>query len=449
MSHTHPVYLYAICHIDLWLTQRTQAEQAWFNQQKPNIGQPLCHYDQQGQLDFVVIPIQQTDLPWCLGGLALTLPEREYTLITDIPESMYALALGWSLGAYQYTAYKTPSRQPATLTCEQIDRDRLTQEIAAVTRVRDLVNTPANALMPQQLADITRTIAQQYAAHCIVLEGDELLKHNYPTIHLVGRASIHQPCLIDLRWGNPKHPHITLVGKGVCFDSGGLDLKPASGMRLMKKDMGGAAHALALAEWIMAAQLPIALRLLIPAVENAVSGDSFRPGDVVISRAGLGIEIDNTDAEGRLILCDALTEAASESPDLIIDFATLTGAARVALGTELPALFSNNMQLSCDLMAQAERVDDPLWPMPLHKPYQRYLKSSITDLANASSQPYAGAITAALFLQAFIPEQQNWLHLDLMAWNISAQAGRPEGGEAMGLRALFSLLSHRYAHQND
>jgi leucyl aminopeptidase len=270
------------------------------------------------------------------------------------------------------------------------------------------------------------------------------LSKNYPAIHAVGRAASHAPRLIDLRWGKKHHPKLTLVGKGVCFDSGGLDLKPASGMRLMKKDMGGAAHAIGLSNMIMRAGLPVRLRMLVPAVENAVAGNAYRPGDVLSSRKGLSIEIDNTDAEGRVVLCDALTEAVSESPDLVIDFATLTGAARVALGTDLPAMFCNHDEVADSIAASARRVLDPVWRLPLHRPYRELIDSQIADILN-SGGPYGGAITAALFLQDFVPDSTPWVHFDLMAWNLRSRAGRPEGGEAMALRALLDYLRNRYA----
>ncbi len=318
------------------------------------------------------------------------------------------------------------------------------QQVAGLYQVRDLVNTPAEDMNPEHLAAAVRDTARAFGARVREIAGDALLARNFPAIHAVGRAASHAPRLIDLRWGRSTHPKITLVGKGVCFDSGGLDLKTASGMRLMKKDMGGAAHALGLAHMIMRARLPVRLRLLIPAVENAVAGNAYRPGDVLASRKGLSIEIDNTDAEGRVILCDALTEAAAESPELIIDFATLTGAARVALGTDLPAMFCNRDEVAQCLADSASAVRDPVWRLPLHRPYRELIDSRIADIANSASGPYAGAITAALFLEDFVSADTPWIHFDLMAWNIRSRPGRPEGGEAMGLRAVFDYLHKRY-----
>ena len=320
---------------------------------------------------------------------------------------------------------------------------RVRGQVAGIYRVRDLVNTPAEDMMPEHLSDAVKTMAGEFNAKVAEIVGDALLKKNFPAIHAVGRAASHAPRLIDLRWGKSNHPKLTLVGKGVCFDSGGLDLKPASGMRLMKKDMGGAAHAIGLAHMIMSAGLPVRLRMLVPAVENAVSGNAYRPGDVVTSRKGLSIEIDNTDAEGRVILCDALTEAAAETPDLVIDFATLTGAARVALGTDLPAMFCNHDQVAQGLADSAASVHDPVWRLPLYRPYRELIDSPIADIVN-SGGPYGGAITAALFLQDFVPAATPWVHFDLMAWNLRSRPGRPEGGEAMGLRAILDYLRVRY-----
>ncbi|MCC7219649.1 MAG: leucyl aminopeptidase family protein, partial [Candidatus Contendobacter sp.] len=299
-------------------------------------------------------------------------------------------------------------------------------------------------LMPEHLAETMQGLAQEFNATLEQTVGDELLSHNFPLIHAVGRASIHPPRLLDLRWGDPNHPSLTLVGKGVCFDSGGLDLKPSGAMRLMKKDMGGAATALGLARLIMSAGLPVRLRVLIAAVDNAVAGNAFRPGDVIRSRQGLTVEIHNTDAEGRLVLGDALTAAGSEQPDFMINFATLTGAARTALGTALPALFCNDEPLAAGLLAAAEREQDPVWRLPLHQPYRELLDSKIADIANAADSPYAGAISAALFLKEFVPEGLPWAHFDLMAWNLKSRPGRPEGGEAMAMRAVFSWLEQRY-----
>ena len=289
-----------------------------------------------------------------------------------------------------------------------------------------------------------RKLAREFRARCSVIVGDDLLKKNYPMVHAVGRASDRAPRLIDIVWGNPRHPKVTLVGKGVCFDSGGLDLKPASGMKLMKKDMGGAANALGLARMIMSAKLPVRLRVLVPAVENSVSGDAFRPLDVLDSRAGITVEIGNTDAEGRLILGDALYEAASEDPELLLDFATLTGAARVALGPELPAMFSNDDTLACDLSKYGEAAGDPVWRLPIWKPYRRTMDSKVADINNIGEMAQGGAIIAALFLYEFVKDTVPWAHFDIMAWNMSSRPGRPAGGEAMAIRAAFGTIAARF-----
>ena len=318
------------------------------------------------------------------------------------------------------------------------------REISAITLVRDLINTSAQDMMPEHLGETIELLAKTFDAEVTQIIGDELLAQNYPTIHAVGRASEHAPRLIDLRWGDESHPKITLVGKGVCFDSGGLDVKSADGMRNMKKDMGGAAHAMGLAQLIMAHQLPVRLRLLIPAVENAIAHNAYRPGDVIKTRKGLTVEIHNTDAEGRLVLCDALAEADTESPDLLIDFATLTGTCRVALGTELSGLFSNRKEVAAGLCRAGEIIGDPVWTLPLHAPYKAFLKSELADLVNSPSSPMGGAIVAALYLQSFISDDTPWCHFDIMAWNTRALPGRPVGGEAMGLRAAFEYLAAKY-----
>ena len=353
-----------------------------------------------------------------------------------------ALHLGWALGSYRFTRYRDAARAPARLAAE-VDAD-IAAQIAACVRVRDLINTPTEHMGPDELEAVVREIAQAQGADLDVLVGDDLLAHNFPAIHAVGRASHRAPRLIVLHWGAKDAPHLALVGKGVCFDTGGLDIKAAAGMRNMKKDMGGAAHAIALAELIMARKLPVRLTLLVPAVENAIGPNAYRPGEVVATRKGLSVEIDNTDAEGRVVLCDALTYAVEQKPALLLDFATLTGAARVALGPDLPALFANDDALADDWLAAGTRSFDPLWRMPLHRPYLRYLNSGIADLANGSSTPMAGCITAALYLDKFVPAEQPWAHLDVYSWNDSDRPGRPAGGEAQALRACYTMLKARH-----
>jgi leucyl aminopeptidase len=398
-----------------------------------------------GTLTRVIVGITSPNDPWACGGLPTTLPAGSYHIDTDWSVAvMERLALGWGLGAYKFSRYKENKQPSVRLVLDPTwNVLQICQLLQAITLIRDLINTPAEDMMPEQLAEAVLALGRESGAQVEQVVGDALLTQNYPLIHAVGRASTHPPRLLELCWGDERHPKVTLVGKGVCFDSGGLDLKNTSGMRLMKKDMGGAAHALGLARLLMSAGLPVRLRVLVAAVENAVAGNALRPGDVIKSRKGLTVEIHNTDAEGRLILGDALTEAAAENPAVMIDFATLTGAARVALGPEVPALFCNNEELAAGLLAAAEEDKDPLWRMPLHQPYREMLDSKIADIANASDSTFAGAVTAALFLQEFVPENIPWAHIDLMAWNTRARPGRPEGGEAMGLQAVYRYLQGR------
>ncbi|WP_341633630.1 leucyl aminopeptidase family protein [Sphingomonas agri] len=387
--------------------------------------------------------------PWCLASLAEKLPQGTYKLAQGEPGEA---ALGWLLGQHAFDEYRSkneePERGPRILLSKDAARiDGLVREAGATALVRDLVNRPAGDLGPAELEEAVRETANELGARVQVTGGKDLAE-GYPLIAAVGAGAAERraPRLIELEWGKPGDPYVAIVGKGVCFDSGGLDLKPASGMRLMKKDMGGAAHALALARLIIAERLPVRIRLLIPAVENAVSGSAYRPGDVIRSRKGLFVEIDNTDAEGRLILADALARAAEDHPELIIDFATLTGAARVALGPDLPAFFSTSEELAAEAAAAAGRSDDPIWRMPLWDPYDEMLKSDIADLANAANSPMAGSIIAALFLKRFVPDQIQWAHFDTYAWRDAAKPGRPKGGEALGLRAMFAFMKARYLH---
>ena len=385
---------------------------------------------------------------WTLASLPANLPEGHYHLHCDWPDDdQHHAAIGWGLGAYQFSAYKKPKRQPARLQLPAVcDAAEIERQVAAVYLARDLINMPAADLMPAELTQAVKDLGDKHAAEVEVITGEALLERNFPAIHAVGRASEHAPRLADLRWGDPSHPKVTLVGKGVCFDSGGLDLKPSKGMRLMKKDMGGAAHAIAVADLIMGAGLPVRLRLLIPAVENAVAGNAYRPGDVLQTRAGLTVEIDNTDAEGRVILCDTLAEACSETPQVLIDFATLTGAARVAVGTELPAMFCNDDDMAQQLRAVSVTQTDEVWQLPLHAEYRDMIDSKVADMVNSAPSPYGGAITAALFLQAFVAESVSWAHFDVMAWNLRARPGRPAGGEAMGVRAVYCYLAGRFGN---
>ncbi|MGZ2410979.1 leucyl aminopeptidase [Sphingomonas sp. F9_3S_D5_B_2] len=385
--------------------------------------------------------------PWCLAALAQELPEGTYRLLSGEPGKA---GLGWLLAEHRLDTFRSASDEPErgarVLLSGDAARIEETVRLAEATAlVRDLVNTPAGDLGPAELEQAVREQATALGAQVRVTSGDELTS-GYPLIAAVGRAATadRAPRLIELEWGKPEHPRLAIVGKGVCFDSGGLNLKPGSGMRLMKKDMGGAAHALALARLIISERLPVRLHLLIPAVENAVSGAAYRPGDVLRSRKGLFVEIDNTDAEGRLILADALTRAAEDQPDLIVDFATLTGAARTALGPDMPAMFANDDDLAGALTAAAKDAEDPVWRMPLWAPYDEMLKSDLADFANSANSPMAGCIVAALFLQRFIPADLGWAHFDTYAWRDAAKPGRPKGGEALGLRAVFAALRKKF-----
>jgi len=384
---------------------------------------------------------------WCLAALGEKLPEGSYKLADGEPGKA---ALGWLLAQHRFDNYrskkKDPERGPRVLVTGDAGKiDAVVRLAEATALVRDLVNIPAADMGPAELEKAVSDLAKRVAAKLTVTSGPELAD-GYPLIAAVGAAATpdRAPRLIELEWGRPDDPRIAIVGKGVCFDSGGLDLKQPAWMRIMKKDMGGAAHALACAQLIIDSRLPVRLHLLIPAVENAISGAAYRPGDVVRSRKGIFVEIDNTDAEGRLILADALAKAAESEPEVIVDFATLTGAARTALGPDLPATFVNRDDLAADLEGAAREVEDPLWRLPLWDAYDDNLKSDIADLANAAPTPMAGAIYAALFLRRFVPESTPWAHLDTWAWREARKPGRPKGGEALGLRAVFALLERRY-----
>ncbi|WP_290890166.1 leucyl aminopeptidase family protein, partial [Arenimonas sp.] len=399
-----------------------------------------------GRPAYVLVVLADAADPLALAHLPSLLPAGAYRLC---PQSPAALApgqalLGWGLGAYRFSRYLKPAREPAQLVLEgEADAEALAL-LEASTLVRDLINTPTEHMGPAEIEAAAAELAKVYGARLDVVAGDDLLAKNFPAIHAVGRASHRAPRLVELNWGNDAHPRLAIVGKGVCFDTGGLDIKGADGMRNMKKDMGGAAHALGLARVVMALKLPVRLQLLVPAVENAIGPNAFRPGEVLATRLGLSVEVDNTDAEGRLVLCDALAYAAESKPALLMDFATLTGAARIALGPDLPALFANDDVLANDYLAAGQRTRDPLWRMPLWRPYLSYLKSGIADLANSGASRMAGCITAAVYLERFVPEGQAWTHVDVYSWNDSDRPGKPAGGEAQGLRAAWGLLKARF-----
>lgn len=406
---------------------------------------------------FYTIPGDSEDAPSCVFGmqdkpwltqlatLASRLPKGVYRLQSNWDrEQRLQASLGWGLAAYRFDRYRKINKPRSELLLDE-DIDMQVRALCdAQCLVRDLINTPTEDMGPQQLADAVTAQAELYHAHCDTIAGEDLLSRNYPAIHAVGRASDREPRLIKMTWGDEEAPLLALVGKGVCFDTGGLDLKSATGMAHMKKDMGGGAHALALARLVMQYKLPVRLLLLIPAVENSVAGNAYRPGDVIATRKGLSIEIGNTDAEGRVVLADALACACEQKPELVIDFATLTGAARVAMGTELTPLFSNQIDLARAIQDAGDEVEDPMWTMPLYQPYRKLIESPIADLNNTGKSSYGGCITAALFLEHFVQADIPWVHIDTFAWNQADRPGRPQGGEALGLRAVFRYLQIRY-----
>ena len=399
-----------------------------------------------GELDCVVTAASPASGPFGIAHLPAHLPPGTYHLHAPwTREQLENASLGFALACYRFDRYKQRKDPGVRLAVDASCRmGRLRNLADSIHLVRDLINTPAQDMMPEDLAREARSLAEESGARCCEIVGDDLIAEGFPSVHAVGRASVHPPRVIELNWGDAAHPGLVLAGKGVCFDSGGLDLKSAQHMRLMKKDMGGAALALGLSRLIMREGLPVRLRLMIAAVENAVSGNAFRPGDIIRARNGMSIEIDNTDAEGRVILSDVLAAASEGDPALILDFATLTGAARVALGTEVPALFSNDDEVAEQLARASRETADPVWRMPLHRGYEELIDSPVADVVNSGATPFGGAITAALFLQRFVGGGTPWAHFDIMAWNARKRPGRPEGGEATGLRALHRYLETRW-----
>ncbi len=384
--------------------------------------------------------------PFVYAACSERLPEGDYRFADKMGANQATLAcLGWLLGGYRFDRYKTQKKSNARLVApDNADMVAAKRAASGVGLARDLINTPAADMLPCALEDATRSLAGRFDAEVDAIVGEDLLTKNFPMVHAVGRAADALPRLIDLKWGREDAPKLTIVGKGVCFDSGGLNLKNAAGMALMKKDMGGSAHALALAQMIMSANLDVRLRVLIPAVENAVSGCAYRPGDILQSRQGITVEIGNTDAEGRLILADALSFGAEDSPDLMVSLATLTGAARIALGPELAPFYCDDDALSAALMDKADLLSDPVWRMPLWRGYDTMLSSSVADVSHISGGAFAGSITAALFLKRFVPDEIAWMHFDLYGWRTKAEPGRPVGGEAQAIRALFEVLVKRF-----
>ncbi|TVP92191.1 MAG: leucyl aminopeptidase family protein [Thioalkalivibrio sp.] len=432
------------------LAARPERWRNWAGQRdfKGRAGTLLRVPSSEGQTEGVLVGYDATQPIWMLAQAAQRLEGGTYRLDDGLldAEARLVAAVGWGLGCYRYERYRKAERElPRLVWPEGVDAGRVEAMVAAHGLVRDLINTPPRDLMPEDLAGAAAEIAAEFGAGIETVDQSSAIADGYPCIHAVGVASVHPPRVIELSWGGAGQPHVVLVGKGVCFDSGGLNLKPGNGMRLMKKDMGGAAIALGLGRLIMELGLPVRLTVLLGAVENAVGSRSFRPGDVLTARNGKTVEIDNTDAEGRLLLADLLVRAGEIDPDLVIDFATLTGAARVAVGTEISAFFSTDPGLARGLDGPAQAWDDPVWGLPLHEGYRHMLKSDVADTVNSSSGGFAGAITAALFLKEFAPDGVPWLHFDLMAWNSRNRPGRPKGGEAMALRAVFGLLESRFA----
>ncbi|MES2601139.1 MAG: leucyl aminopeptidase family protein [Pseudomonadota bacterium] len=411
-------------------------------------GQYLALPAEDGSLAHVLFGIEDAASEWRdpfrPGQLPGLLPAGTYSF-ANAPHDTRLAALAFALGSYRFNRYRKNDAPGARLIPPgDIDMAEITRMAEAAALARDLINTPANDMGPDELAQAAQALAGKFGATYTCIVGDDLLKQNFPLIHAVGMASTRAPRLIDITWGDASHPKVTLVGKGVCFDTGGLDLKPSSGMLIMKKDMGGAANVLALAQMIMDAKLKIRLRVLIPAVENSVAGNAFRPLDIFPSRKGVNVEIGNTDAEGRLVLADALALADEEKPDLLIDLGTLTGAARVALGPDLPPFYTNDEALAADVARHARAENDPLWRMPLWMPYDSWLDSKTANLNNAPGGAFAGSITCALFLKRFVESAKSWLHVDIYGWTPSAKPARPEGGECQAARAIYKLLSERY-----
>jgi len=416
------------------------------NSFKAKPGECLTLPGEGGKLGFVLFGLEDDAAkadPFRPGQLPAKLPKGTYHF-ANAPHDARLAALAFALGRYRFGRYRKAEPYEVSLVPpEDIDADELARMAEAAALARDLINTPPNDMGPEELANAAKALADEFDAAYRCISGEELARE-FPLIQAVGMASTRGPRLIDFTWGDASHPKVTLVGKGVCFDTGGLDLKPSSAMLLMKKDMGGAANVLALARMVMAAKLKVRLRVLIPAVENSVAGNAFRPLDVFRSRKGLTVEIGNTDAEGRLVLADALTLACEENPDLLIDMGTLTGAARVALGPDLPPFYTNDEALAVDVVRHARQENDPLWRLPLWHPYDAWLDSKVADINNAPSGGFAGSITCALFMQRFVSVGTRWLHADIYGWTPSAKPARPEGGECQGARAFYKLLNERY-----
>jgi leucyl aminopeptidase len=447
-SNTIPIETVTRATLDKWLAKNRDARE-WLGtvgfKAEPGTFAFLAPANA-GKARVIAAPNEGESI-WAFAGLPMSLPEGTYRLEIDGDAAARTdAALGWALGSYEFTRYRNAKRAPAKLSWpDKADREEVERIAASVYLARDLINTPCEDMGPEHLADAATSVAREFGAKSRTIVGDALLRDNYPTIHMVGRASAREPRLVDIRWGERDAPKVTLVGKGVCFDTGGLDIKPSVGMLEMKKDMGGAAVMLALARALMSAGAPIRLRLLIPAVENSISANAYRPLDIVRTRGGKTVEIGNTDAEGRLILCDALAEADRESPELLVDAATLTGAAKIALGPDVQAVFCDDDRAANAMVRHGRAAGDPLWRLPLWRPYRKLIDGKCADLNNVAPNAFAGSIIAALYLAEFVSKARTWAHLDIMAANTSAKPGRPEGGEATGMRALYAYVRARYA----
>lgn len=439
-SSSRALHFVVEAHFEQWLTTQDVYLKNWLaaHDFTAKSGQVCLVADDKGQFTKAIIGLSSPQDEIAIAKAAAILPPGNYASNVGLTEQQ---ALNWSLAQYCFDRYVDKGEIKVKRLClSQLQHEKVIALAQAIFLVRDLINTPTNDMSPSDLAEQVENLANSYGAQFNQVVGEDLLAQNFPAIHAVGRASSYAPRLLELSWGNKEHPLVTIVGKGVCFDSGGLDIKPSAGMRLMKKDMGGAAHAIGLSHWIMQRQLPLRLHLLVPAVENAISANAYRPGDIIATRKGLSVEIGNTDAEGRLILADALTYACEKEPEILLDFATLTGAARVAVGTDIAAMFSNDDDLAQQLQSLGEQTKDYVWRLPLHQGYLEMIKPDVADLSNSAATGYAGAITAALFLQQFIEPKTRWCHFDIMAWNTASKPGKPKGGEALSLQAVAAYL---------
>ena len=448
-----PIYTVSSSRISDWLNKLSVPQARWVkaNHFTADKDEVIKLSDDEGKIVSIIMGTGSIEQPAGIAGfakLAQNLSDGYYKLVdVDVAvDKIKLFSIGWALSQYEFDRYqKKKNKHNAVLVLnDQIQLKEVSDIINGIFLVRDLINTPTCDMGPSHLSKIMEDLSKLYQADFSELVDDELLERGFNTIHTVGRAAKNEPRLLDLTWGREDAPKLTLVGKGVCFDTGGLDIKPTAGMRNMKKDMGGAAHTLGLAQMIMASGLDVRLRLLIPAVENNISADAFRPGDIITTYKGTTVEVDNTDAEGRLVLCDALALASEENPDLLINFATLTGAARVAMGPDVVPFFTDSDDIAQALAKHSESENDPIWRMPLHTPYEPQLKSNIADLSNTGSGPFGGAITAALFLKHFVDEPKSWVHFDMFAWNLSNKTTGPAGGEAMAIRAVFAYIKSRF-----